>query len=483
MVPKVAIIGGGFTGAAVAVHLSRAARTPLDIAVVEPRAELGRGVAYSATDPDHRTNGPTLTHSLYADDAGHFDRWFRADGALARDPECRDAVGRIFVRRAEMGRYVGDEVAAHQATNPSGSTIRHVRSRAVGARRAADQFIVTLAAGDTLAADLMVVTTSNAPPAIPRPFADMAGHPSFIADPWDLARLARLAPDARIFIIGTGLTMADVAVTVLRDRPDARITAVSRRGLLPQSQRRVPAEEPIPVAMARETPDFIARHGRPNTVRALLRALRDDVRRDAAEGIEWQVAFDGFRDAAHYLWPELSLAEVSRFLRHLSPWYETYRFRYPPQTEVKIRAFRADGRLATRAAAIERAVPQGDQIAVTTRQRSQDELETDSYDAVINCTGPDRNAHRRGDAFLHNLVAAGLAQHHPLGLGLEVDLMCRAQTSAGHHDPRLRVIGPLSRGKLGETNGVPHTGFHIARILPDMVAELARIAAGGATTG
>ena len=41
--PAVIVIGGGFTGAAVAVALSRQAQTPLDIVVIEPRAEVGRG--------------------------------------------------------------------------------------------------------------------------------------------------------------------------------------------------------------------------------------------------------------------------------------------------------------------------------------------------------------------------------------------------------------------------------------------------------
>lgn len=482
MAPRVAIIGGGFTGASVAVHLSRRARGPLDIAVVEPAAELGRGVAYGTTDPDHRINGPTLTHSLYPDDAQHFDRWYCASGALEADPECRDAVGRAFVRRADMGSYVGAELARHQRDNPSGSAIRHVRDRAVDVVRAGEAFTVELAGGDRLAAGLLVITTSNAPPAVPPPLEDIAaaGHPAFCPDPWDLPRLAAIPADARVLVVGTGLTMADVAVTVLRDRPAATIAAVSRRGLLPKSQRAKPAAESIPDTMARAEPDFVQRHGRPATVVALLRALRQDIRDFAAKGVEWQVAFDDLRDAAHQIWPLLPLAEQSRFLRHLSPWYETHRFRYPPQTDAKVRALIADGRLAPRAAAIVEAAPRDGRIEVATRPRGQDEVTRELFDAVINCTGPDRRPDRAGDPFLHNLVAGGLLAHHPLGLGLEVDEMCRAQNRDGRHDGRVRVIGPLSRGRLGETNGVPHTGYHIARVLPDMLAELDRVGAAEA---
>ncbi len=300
----------------------------------------------------------------------------------------------------------------------------------------------------------------------------MAGHTAFYSDPWDLQRLAQIPSHARILIIGTGLTMADVAITVLRDRPGATVTAISRRGILPRSQSRTPRVDTIAEAMASEMPAFVARHGKPNSARAILRTLRGDVRNRIAEGSEWHVALDELREAAHHLWPALSVQEQSRFLRHLAPWYETHRFRFPPQTEAKINALTGAGRLTTRAAAIVSAVPRQDRIEVTTRRRGQDNLTTEEFDAVINCTGPDRNPSRSGDRFLQNLVSGGLLVNHPLGLGLIVDDWFRAQNRDGRHDGRLRVIVPLSRGRLGETSGVPHTTFHIVRVLPDILSAL-----------
>ena len=53
-----AIVGGGYSGAAAGVQLARAARNAISITIIEPRDELGRGLAYSTPDPDHRLNGP-----------------------------------------------------------------------------------------------------------------------------------------------------------------------------------------------------------------------------------------------------------------------------------------------------------------------------------------------------------------------------------------------------------------------------------------
>ncbi|MDA0239164.1 MAG: FAD/NAD(P)-binding protein [Proteobacteria bacterium] len=479
--PRVAIIGGGYTGCAAAIHLRRTSPVPLDISIVEPAPELGRGVAYGTPDPDHRINGPTTAHFIYPDDLEHFDRWHRNSGALAADPESVDGLGRVFPRRADMGRYVGGELQAHQIKNPSGSSIRHVNTRAETVIDRDGVFAVTLDGRDELTVDQLIITTSNAPPAVLPALRNVAeSHSAFYPDPWDIERLGTIGKDAKILIVGTGLTMADAAVMLLRDRPGATVTAISRRGLLPTIQRTVPPEETLPEAMAREVPEFVRRHGTPKRARDILRALRRDADDMMAEGGEWQVAFDWIRDAAYQLWPALSADEQSRFVRHLWPWYETHRFRFPPQIETKIQIAIEGGRLSVDAAALLNAEPRGDKIEVTFRRRGNVAVQAETFHAVINCTGPERKPRQTGDPFLQNLVSGGYLVNHPLGLGLVVDDLCRAQNSKGDYDGRIRVVGPLTRGQFGEINGIPHTAFHTLRIMPNILAEMETVDAEGA---
>src|SRR5690606_25463393 len=105
-VRRITIAGGGFSGATAAVQLVRASPVPLAITIVEPRDRAGPGLAYSASDPDHRLNGPTWSHSIVPDDAEHFTRWCDANSILRCDAEAVAADGNAFARRGDYGDYL-----------------------------------------------------------------------------------------------------------------------------------------------------------------------------------------------------------------------------------------------------------------------------------------------------------------------------------------------------------------------------------------
>ncbi|MDF2642554.1 MAG: hypothetical protein K0R45_1826, partial [Pseudomonas sp.] len=70
------IIGGGLSGTLLAAQLLRqpGARRVL---IVESRSELGRGEAYSATEPGHTLNGNAARMSVDPDNADDLTQWLR----------------------------------------------------------------------------------------------------------------------------------------------------------------------------------------------------------------------------------------------------------------------------------------------------------------------------------------------------------------------------------------------------------------------
>jgi uncharacterized NAD(P)/FAD-binding protein YdhS len=468
----IAIVGGGYIGSAAAIHLSRSARQSLEIVVVEPSEVLGGGIAFSAKDPDHRLNAPTRVHFLYPENTESFTEWHAASGAEEADPESVAADGRVFARRADFGSYISAELDAHRRENPSGSIISHLRDTAVGLSKQDAGWRLGLSSGAALDASVVLVTPCNFQPAVPAPFGVLAAHRAVYTDPWDLARFSEIAPDAKVLIVGTGLTMADIAVTLLRDGPERRLTAISRRGLFPRPQRNHPPSETVWTALSRPIPAFVERHGVPETALAVLRAHRADVARLAAQGIEWQVAFDELRDAAYRLWPSLPAAEQQRYFRHLSPWYETHRFRLPPQVGEKLEAYRRDGRLEYRAGFLTAASAEDGALRVGFRARGQAAEEYELFDAVINCTGPERDPERSGKPFLAQLIGEGFAAASPFGMGLDVDQDCRSLSANGTVMENLLILGPMTRSRFGEINGIPTIAQQIHRVTGEITAAL-----------
>ena len=470
--PRVAIIGGGYSGVLSAIQLSRQSGRPLDITIVEPQTDLGRGVAYAARDRDHRLNAPTGIHLLYLDDPDHFTRWHTDNGALANDPDAGPAGG-AYSRRYDFGTYLGQELAKHASDNPSNSEIVHRQTAARDITTEDDKFSITFGDGTSGEFEFLIVTTSNAPPVVPGPLRAIAtDNPALIANPWNLDKFQAIPDDAEILLVGTGLTMSDVVATLTRDRPDAQITAISRRGLLPTSRPASPPEGSMVESLTRPVPLFVERHGAPKTVREVLKVLRDNARQREASGSHWQFAFDEMRDAAHVLWPGLPPEEQARFVRHLWPWYEVHRFRFPPQTEKWLRKALSSEHLTVAAARLITARESGNRIEAELQPRGAATSNQLMFDTVINCTGPERKPREAGDPFLKNLVSAGLVMPHALGLGVEADASCRAIDNRGDANPRLRIVGPLSRGRFGEVNGVPHIVARLNTAMPDILSTL-----------
>ena len=101
----VIIVGGGASGVLLAAQLLRH-EGPLRVTIVERRALLGCGVAYSTSDPGHLLNTRVHNMSAFPDDPGHFLRWLHDSAeAPAATPDC-------FASRAAYGRYLEGLLAA-----------------------------------------------------------------------------------------------------------------------------------------------------------------------------------------------------------------------------------------------------------------------------------------------------------------------------------------------------------------------------------
>ncbi|WP_235919427.1 FAD/NAD(P)-binding protein [Aureimonas psammosilenae] len=456
--PVVAIIGGGFTGAAVAYHLARlrAASAPA-ILVIEPRERLGSGLAYSTREPAHRINVPATRMSLDTSEPDQFSRWLDATGASRDDPASLDAGGGAFPQRGVFGRYV----AAMLDPLLAEGRVLHRRDKAIGARRLEDgRFEIALASSGEVRADILVIATTHPLPAVPHALHPIKDAPGFIADPYDPKALAGIEPKARVLVVGNGLTAADTVATLGRLGHRGPITTVSRNGLRSRGHASVPTE---PYG------DFTAPPAR--TALELLRRIRQAISAAAGEGLSWHGVLDAVRIAGQDIWRDLSESERARIVRHLRSFWDVHRFRIAPQVEAVLDRLTAQGRLVSLAASLRSSTPSPHRLDVEFRRRRTAASERQSFDAVVNTTGP---AHRSivAQEPVHSLHQAGLAMLDRVGLGLATARSGQALDRDGQAVPRLFIAGPLARGTFGELMGLPQVTDYAEFIARQVAGEL-----------
>ena len=468
----VAVIGGGYTGAAFAIHLSRTSPVRLRIVVVEPADSLGAGLAHASRHPDHRLNGPDAVHILYPGHPNDFGEWLRHTGAVEQDPESVTASGAIFARRSDFGAYMAAQVARHQNENPSGSEILHIRDKASGLARDDDGYSLRLSRGGSIHVGLCVLATGQEKPGVPLPLQSAVDRPDYFGDPWDIEALVRIDPNDPVLILGTGLTAADVIVTLVRLGHQGPIRAISRRGLRPRSQNIFRQMQSMWDKLERAPPAFVERHGPTESVGTVLRALRRDIDGGASNGVVWFEWFDDLRDAVTVLWPSLPSHEKARFVRHLKPWYDVHRFRIPPQTEVIVEQTIESGQLQFEAARLAGIDSGADGFIAETIQRSARHPVSSRVGAIVNCTGPDGRLASSRNPFIAEILREEWIRPGPLGLGIDVDQACRAITRSGRPAADLYILGPPSNPSLGETLTVPFITRQIDQMMPGVIARI-----------
>jgi uncharacterized NAD(P)/FAD-binding protein YdhS len=450
--PHIVIIGGGFSGATVALNLLQPPGRDLGISLIEPRPLLGGGVAYSSTDPAHRLNVPAARMLVLEQDPGAFETWFKSSGALQADPEALLEDGRIYPRRATFGQYIDGQL--REAAE--GADFRHIRSRAETVIADGDRFRVTTADGSTVAADFLVLAVSHPPPAIPGPLRAIAAAQKFIGNPWTPDALAGIGSQDRVLIIGTALSTADVIASLHATGHQGNILAVSRRGLVSRLRK---------MAQAEPYGDFTSNPSR--TAVSLLRRARRFMAEAEAAGSSWGAVIDAMRVQGFALWSALPAPEKSRVLRHLRSFWDVHRYQVAPQLAAIAQAQIEAGKLAMRAARIEAAHLEGARIQVRLKFRGEAPV-WEAFDAVVNCTGPDHGRVIQTNPALASLHQAGLVTPDALGLGLETDPTARAVNAAGAPNPNLFVAGPLARATFGELMGLPQVSQHAALVAEEV---------------
>ncbi|WP_416355947.1 FAD/NAD(P)-binding protein [Aureimonas phyllosphaerae] len=441
MTHHVIIVGGGASGVLLAAHLLRQANRT-DVTIVEPRSGIGEGLAYSTKDSCHLLNTRAANMSAFDDDPQHFWRWLVESGAATA---CELEGAFSFAPRSRYRDYLVDLVR-HWLPGSGDGRLRVLRDTCIALAQTHRGVSATLASGLSLTADRAVLAIGHAVPVGPSPY-----------DPaWSSPKDLGIGPDEDILVLGAGLSMIDKLASLHARGHRGRVTALSRRALLPRIHAVTapfhldPADIPLGTG-----PGYF------------LRWLRRTVRWAESEGRDWREVMDAVRPHASAIWSAMPASGRARFLRHGRTMWDVHRHRMPPALADLTHEALSSGLLRLVAGRLVDEHVDGDRHHVRIRHRRGDH-ETLVVDRIIDCTGIRRRPDADGTGLVTQLIESGIARMDPLGLGLDVAANCGLADRSGTASGRIFALGPVTKARFWEITAIPDIRAQARRLAAEL---------------
>jgi uncharacterized NAD(P)/FAD-binding protein YdhS/glyoxylase-like metal-dependent hydrolase (beta-lactamase superfamily II) len=439
--PTIAIVGGGFSGCLVATHLLKAATQPMKIKLIERSYDMGKGVAYNTDNIHHVLNVSAGNMSAFPHDPGHLLRWLHHNqnelAALLPD----EVNASTFIPRKVYAFYIQSVLEEAEATAPSYVQLERLTDEVMALEPDAKGAIVFLRSHRSFPADQVILALGNTPAPLP---AFKAESQDYWRNAWSSDALTDLNSDASVLLIGTGLTMVDMVLS-LRDRQHrGKVYALSRRGLAPQRHQ---ATKPYPPFLTPETA--------PKTIRGLVRRIRAEVQIAVTQGYDWRSVIDALRPITQKLWQQLPLVEQQRFLRHVTPYWDVHRHRIAQQVADTVDEMLNAGQLTIAAGRIQHHQVSSAGVAVSVRPRRAAANTSLLVHRVINCSGISVDYRRSPSPLITNLREQGLIRPNCIGLGLDTAAHGEVLDAEGRASSWLYTLGTPRKGDLWESIAVP----------------------------
>jgi uncharacterized NAD(P)/FAD-binding protein YdhS len=459
----IAIVGAGFSGTAVAIQLLRRVSTgsfagTLRIVLIDPRTEIGAGVAYATRDYPYPLNVAAGQMSIDAAKPVDFLDFVQRQGIHASAGD--------YLPRQVFGEYLRARLEEARAQSRGHAECAHHRGSVLQLRRGGDgRWLLWLDDGSVLRADEAVLALGNPPPGCLPELAPIADSDRYVRDPWSIGSGAHQEIGS-VLLVGSGLTMIDAALRLAAIRPRVRhIYVLSRHGRLPEPQ----ASTALPACKPDVTATLDAARG---SARRLVRAFRELARSVQREGGDWREVLALARAQLPAQWRALDRVQRGLFLRHVRSLWDVHRHRAPVAPLGAVRTLARSGVLEVHAGRIEEVTPADDAVEVIWRPRGAQHTRAWLVDRVINCTGPESRVSAHTDPLVMSLLSNGLIRADPLALGIDVTDDGRPVAADGRPVDRLYYIGPWLRARDWEATAVPELREHAARLAETLEARL-----------
>ena len=436
----VMIVGDGFCSLSTAAHCVQESGKKARIAVIGRKERWGAGLAYGLCADYHLLNVPAGRMGAYAEKPQHFLDWaVRTIPPDEQKPFIQTSQGLegAFVPRAWYKAYL--QALADQVFNDARSKNIQIEFFDTQADHLDyEDSLLKIRCGQQVIDARYVVLATGVPPLVSKKDDPKAWMVSAFdrSEPFNFSTLEN--ETRPVVILGLGLTMIDIIMSLSHHNYRGKIYAFSRRGLLPLAH----ATQENPSAI-----DHILRKLDPldGRLSIKMRTLRKNALLCEKSGMAWPHYIDIVRAQVPTLWSELSVREQSIFLRHALPYWNIHRHRQPQKSKSLLDEMIKRGQLTVSKQPI-KWQQNGDALEISLADGSK----INDIAHVFNARGPDYRISR--NSFLQSALDAQLIEAHPSGLGIITDHTHSAQGKAAG---ALFATGSLMIGMYLDSTSVP----------------------------
>lgn len=451
----ITIIGGGFSGTLTAVQLLRQTPFPICVKLINTGFPFGKGVAYSAESNLHLLNVRAGRMSAFPHLPRHFVNWLETQPDVMQFCQPGESLAEGFMPRRIFGQYVAYILENALDKSPAGSRLIVIEDEVINVKPAKPKgYVVSLKNHPEFETEKIVLALGNFLPEQLKGISEevLAGG-SYFGNPWQSEAVENLATDEPVLLVGTGLTMVDVVLSLLERKFTGKIIAVSPKGFLPMVHRHT-----------NPYPDFRAELKPPYSIDKLYGAVKKHIRKAINQGSSCEALIDSLRPQTQEIWQGLSQPDKKKFLRHLSSLWGVFRHRISAQIADRIQEARDSGQLEVIAGRLQAANLKNGNLEVTIKQKGQSETKTLNVQRIVNCTGPQTDYQKIKSPLIQDLLAQKLILPDELRLGLKALPDGRLIQENGLPSCSFFTIGTTLRGALWESTAVPEISEQAAHL-------------------
>jgi len=450
---SVAIIGGGFCGTMVAVHLLCQTEVPLEIFLINSGFPLSKGLAYSSYSHKHLLNVRAKSMSAFADKPNDFVDWItKHENYRVLDQE---TLPQMFLPRNIYGYYLKDVFENAIRKKSDKTTINFIHDEAIDIEFKDNLANVYFSVTPSITVNKVILATGNQLPLNPR-IKSQAFYSSknYFVNPWLHEAVNHPDPHKEILIIGNGLTMADVVIGLMEKNYKGKIYSLSTNGF-----DLVPHRDPRPYT------GFAEECVPPYRLETLVKLFRKhlDAGAKSAELVE------SIRPLIQSIWQAWTYDEKKWFVSHLRHLWEVNRHRLPMQVHEQIQQLIIDNKLEIIAGRILDIQENVDDITVAFRRKRDQKEYKLNVARIINCTGPAMDINTYTNPLFVNLLDRKLIQPHKLKMGIEATPTGQVLNREGEVSSFLYTIGSNLKGVLWESTAVPELRVQAKRLAEEIV--------------